>query len=252
VGSLANLPEPERGKQSWISARQSGGAQSGDAAQRVLEADVQPRQHLILRQNPTQRSLWWAIKHLVQLPTYDLLIIASTLAYFFFAGVRAFAMIYLTKHYGLSRSAVGGLAFVVGIDALAGFVVGGRLAESFLRKGYLNIRIALPAIGRDMRLGCRCRADRHGAAGHHSSPPGGRGEAGRAFLRTNFEGGAPLLFGAVSVWLGGGANGLMWTFLIMLLPMLVAGSPVLPGIRTYRRDDPTAAMSAEATAKRVT
>jgi len=57
------------------------------------------------------------------------------------------------------------------------------------------------------------------------------------------------LFGAVSVWLGGGANGLMWTFLRMLFPMLVAGSLVLPGTRTYPRDIATAAASAAATAK---
>jgi hypothetical protein len=69
-------------------------------------------------------------------------------------------------------------------------------------------------------------------------------------LRTSFEGGAPLLFGAVSVWLGGGANGLMWTFLVMLFPMLVAGSLVLPGRRTYPRDVATAAASAAATAKK--
>jgi hypothetical protein len=68
-------------------------------------------------------------------------------------------------------------------------------------------------------------------------------------LRTSFEGGAPLLLGPVSVWLGGGANGLMWTFLVMLFPMLVARSLVLPGRRTYPRDVATAAASAAATAK---
>jgi MFS family permease len=51
------LPEPERGKQGWISASELGSAQSSGAAQKVLEAKVQPRQHLVLRQDPTQRSL---------------------------------------------------------------------------------------------------------------------------------------------------------------------------------------------------
>lgn len=78
----------------------------------------------------------------------------------------------------------------------------------------------------------------------------GRGEAGRMALRAAFEGGAPLLFGVMSVWLGGGTVGLKWTFLIMLLPMLIAAGFVVPGLRTYPRDVMTAAESAEATAKK--
>jgi hypothetical protein len=68
-------------------------------------------------------------------------------------------------------------------------------------------------------------------------------------LRAAFEGGAPLLFGVMSVWLGGGTIGLKWTFLIMLFPMLIAAGFVVPGLRTYPRDVMTAAESAEATAK---
>ena len=41
----------------------------------------------------------------------------------------------------------------------------------------------------------------------------------------------------------------MWTFLIMLVPMLAASSLVLPGLRSYPRDVATAAASVEATAK---
>jgi hypothetical protein len=51
----------------------------------------------------------------------------------------------------------------------------------------------------------------------------------------------------MSGWLGGGDAGLMWTFLIMLAPMLVAASLALPGRRTYPRDVATAAASVEAT-----
>ena len=77
----------------------------------------------------------------------------------------------------------------------------------------------------------------------------GRGEAGRMALRSLFEGGAPLLFGAMSYWLGGGTRGLMWTFLVMLLPLLIACALVVPGMRTYPRDVATAAASAAATEK---
>jgi hypothetical protein len=68
----------------------------------------------------------------------------------------------------------------------------------------------------------------------------GRGEAGRMALRGLLEGGAPLLFGAMSEWLGGGTNGLEWTFLIMLIPVIVASSFAIPARRTYPRDVATA------------
>lgn len=65
-------------------------------------------------------------------------------------------------------------------------------------------------------------------------------------LRSLFEGGAPLLFGALSVWLGGGQRGLMWTFLIMLIPMLVASLLGVWARKTYLRDVATAAASSRA------
>jgi MFS family permease len=140
------LPEPERGKQGWISASDPGSAQSSGTAQKVLEANVQPRQHLVLRQDPTQGSLWWAIKYLLQLPTYDLLIIASTLAYFFFAGVRGFAN-------DLSDKTLRAVAERGQCPCLyrrhrrSCRVHYWRTAVRVLsRKGFLNVRIVLPAI----------------------------------------------------------------------------------------------------------
>jgi hypothetical protein len=50
------------------------------------------------------------------------------------------------------------------------------------------------------------------------------------------------------VWLGGGDAGLMWTFLIMLIPTASAGFFVLPVRRAYPRDVATAAASVKATA----
>ena len=57
---------------------------------------------------------------------------------------------------------------------------------------------------------------------------------------------APLLFGALSEWLGGGQGGLMWTFLIMLAPMLLASFLGVSARKTYLRDVATAAASTRA------
>jgi sugar phosphate permease len=233
---------------------------------------VKPREELILREDPTRWSLWRVMRYLLRLPTYGLLIAASALAYYFLSGARAFAMIYITQHYHIARSVASPLVFVIGIGTLAGTVAGGRLSEYLLRKGKADARIvvaaaalalsvpilglaiwtssALLGIGLMTLGGCVLSAAVApiDAARLDIVHPRmwGRGEAGRMALRSTFEGGAPLLFGALSEWLGGGENGLMWTFLIMLLPMLVASLLGIWARKTYLRDVATAEASSRA------
>ncbi len=66
------------------------------------------------------------------------------------------------------------------------------------------------------------------------------------------EAAAPLLFGYSSqyVFNGPGTSGLEDTFLLCLLPPLVAGLLALPARRTYPRDVATAAASVNALATR--
>jgi MFS family permease len=289
------LPEPARGTQSWImegeedpnaasrppsqqSKRQrqekerAQEAASASPQATVRRARVRPRENLILREDPTRWSLWRVMRYLLRLPTYSLLIIASALAYYFLSGARAFAMIYITQHYHISRSVVSSLVFVVGIGTLAGTVAGGRLSEHLLRKGRADARIVVAAVAlaasvpilgfaiwtTSTLLGIGLLTIGAGVMSAAIAPIDaarldivhprmwGRGEAGRMALRSLFEGGAPLLFGAMSGWLGGGQNGLMWTFLIMLVPMLVASLLGVTARKTYLRDVATAAASSRA------
>jgi predicted MFS family arabinose efflux permease len=181
-------------------------------------------------------------------------------------------MIYITQHYHITRSVVSPLVFVVGIGALAGTVAGGRVAERLLRKGKADARmvvaaavlaLSVPILGlaiwtRSAVLGIGLMTLGAAVLSAAVAPIDaarldilhprmwGRGEAGRMALRSTFEGGAPLLFGALSEWLGGGQNGLMWTFLIMLIPMLVASLLGVKARKTYLRDVATAAAASRA------
>ncbi len=289
------LPEPERGTQSWISEGEEDpnaasrpasqqprrerqekerAAESGSASpqETVQRANVRPREELILREDPTRWSLWRVMRYLLRLPTYSLLIVASALAYYFLAGARAFAMIYITQHYHITRGVVSSLVFVVGIGTLAGTVAGGRISEHLLRKGKADARIVVAAVALALSvpilgfaiwtssalLGIGLLTIGAGVLSAAIAPIDaarldivhprmwGRGEAGRMALRSLFEGGAPLLFGALSEWLGGGQSGLMWTFLIMLVPMLVASLLGVSARKTYLRDVATAAASSRA------
>jgi predicted MFS family arabinose efflux permease len=276
------LPEPGRGAQQWLRSstnlapggprrRAPGVGEAGSKiAQLVREQHVQPRHELVLAPQQMPRTTLRVLLYLLHLPTYRLLIIASALVYYFFAGIRSFAMIYATGHYHLSRRAVSSLVFVVGIAALAGVVGGGLLSRRLSRRGNINERIKVPAVAllaavplfgggiwaSSPWIAIPLLAAGVAAMGAALAPidaarldivPAamwGRGEAGRVALRSLLEGGAPLLFGVLSGWLGGGTAGLMWTFLLMLVPMLIAGSLALPAMRTYPIDVATAAASA--------
>jgi MFS family permease len=294
------LPEPERGTQRWImegeedpnaaSRPAAAGSEGRRQAQRrsssrstgavspqesVRRAHVRPRPELILREDPTDWSLWRVMRYLLRLPTYGLLIAASALAYYFLSGARAFAMIYITQHYHITRGVVSSLVFVVGIGTLAGTIGGGRLSEHLLRRGKADARIvvaaaalalSVPILGlaiwtSSALLGIGLMTVGAGVLSAAVAPIDaarldivlprmwGRGEAGRMALRSAFEGGAPLLFGALSEWLGGGRggqSGLMWTFLIMLIPMLIASLLGVSARKTYLRDVATAAASSRA------
>jgi predicted MFS family arabinose efflux permease len=304
------LPEPQRGGQRWLEAgeenpaaashpadRQSmrageghaestiGGTATADSGpahsmmqKKVAEAHVKPRPGKIIRKDPTRWNIWRTMIYLLSLPTYSLLIVASTLAYFFFSGSRAFAMIYFSPHYHLARSVVSALVIALGLGAIVGLLLGGYVSRRLLFRGYINARIIVPAcalaiavpffaagiwvhiawigvpllvVGVAAMTAALAPID---AARLDIIHPRlwGRGEAGRMALRASFEGGAPLLFGAMSKWLAGGntTHGLLLTFEIMLLPMLIAALIVIPGLRTYPRDVATAAASAQATEKK--
>ena len=268
------LAEPERGSQ--VGRPAQGDARRSAVRARVREEKIEPRPGLVLHEDPASWGLWRVIGYLLRLPTYRLVILASGLAYYYFSGLRSFAMVYLSPQYRLSRELVSALVFALGVGALVGVTGGGRLSEALLRGGRAKIRITLPSIALfavvpTLALALWTRNPWLGipvltlAALLLSAavPPldaarldiihprmWGRAEAGRTAIRSIFEGAAPLLFGAMSGWLGGGREGLRWTFLIMLAPMLAAGALGVRARRTYLTDVATAAASVEATRRK--
>jgi predicted MFS family arabinose efflux permease len=293
------LPEPARGGQSWIEwgeeevrsaedvrEKQTEGsaaprpspaatalsADSATAQQAMRRAGIAPRDELILREDPRGLSLFRAVRYVVRIPTYVLVVIASGLGYFFFSGVRGFGMIYLTQHYDIGRSLVSALVIVLGVGALVGVIAGGRLSARLLRRRHFDARITVPGVAlfvavlffapgiwttnvffgiAMLALGALALAAANppiDAARLDIVPPGlwGRAESGRMALRAALEGSAPILFGAASGWLGGGDEGLERTYLVMLIPLIVAAALAIPARRTYPRDVATAAASVKA------
>jgi sugar phosphate permease len=305
------LPEPDRGGSSWIAAGQEGirddrdigpaereraageGGPAGTgmpelAERAVRHAEIEPRRELVLTEDPTNRSVWWAVRYVLRVRTNVVIIVASALGYFFFGGLRSFAIIFATGHYGLSKPVATALILVIGGGALAGVFTGGRLADRLLRRGHIRARVLVPAVcllALPVVLAPAIAAASVAVAlplliagafllGAPNPPLDaarldimhprlwGRAEAVRTVLRSLGESAAPLLFGYVSQYVFGGpgssagagsgggkagnVTGLEYTFLVFLVPLLIAGVLALASLRTYPRDVATASASVRA------
>ena len=136
------LPEPTR--VGHTSARQRSEGLVQDA---VLAHAVAPANDRILPTDPGRLPVFRAMAYLLRIPTNRLLIEASSIGYFFFAGLRTFAVIFAMRQYHLSQTALVPLIVVIGIASVFGAVLGGRLTDRALARGHTAARIFVPAAG---------------------------------------------------------------------------------------------------------
>ena len=206
---------------------------------------------------PWLRVVWYVLR----IKTVLIMIIASTLGYFFLAGVRTFAVLFATDQYGVSRGLAGTLTLLVGAGGLVGLVAGGRTADRLLAAGRTNARVLVPVVSllsAPLALGPAIVLSPPGiavpllvlgtgllaatnppvdAARLDVVPPPlwGRAESVRTAARTLGEFAAPLFFGYASSHFFS-SNGLRWTFLICLSSLVLAGLLGIFALRTYPRD----------------
>lgn len=295
VEDIENGEEPEdlaaAGAPAESAASESEPAQRHDPAVKraVKAARVKPRRELVLERDPARMSIGEAVRYVLSIPTNVRLIVASALGYFFQAGVNTFGVVFVIAAFGATQSEATLLLGVVALGALAGTVLGGRLADRLLGRGRVAARMVVgggsfvfsallfaPALLSDnlwvaMPLYMLAAA----ALGAPNAPldaarldivPGrlwGRAESVRTVLRTLAVAAAPLLFGFVSDELSSGQRtatkgiayhasgpGLKYAFLLMLLPMAAGGALLLATRRAYPRDVATALVSDERIATR--
>jgi predicted MFS family arabinose efflux permease len=233
----------------------------------VRAADLQPRAGLVCEENPGRQSLWWAAWYVLHIPTNFVLIIASALGYYFFAGMRTFGVAFAHGWFGLRHSAAIGLVLLFGAGGLVGALAGGRLGDYLLARRHLSARIIVaicayvtaalllvPALLTHQLIVAAPALLLAGFGLGAVNPPldaarldimhpylWGRAESVRASLRLIGEAVGPLLFGYLAQHvLGGGAVGLQRTFLIMLIPLFISAGIGLIAVRTYPRDVATA------------
>lgn len=305
VALVRLLPEPARGGQSRLAvgaqeipaaeetrsgaaagqaAGQGEGVEPGGLAREAIgREDVDPVERHILREPPAQMSLWRAIRYVLSIPTNLWLIIAAAVGYFFFAGMRTFALVFVRGQFSMAQGAATAVLFCAGLGAVASGLISGRVTDRLIRRGRLNARIIVGAVcylaasvvlipGLVVRtLTIAFPFLVLGAAGFSAPNPPldaarldimpaglwGRAEGVRTLLRQTAQAAAPLLFGVVADALGGRAvnasnqvtsantRGLAHAFLVMLVPLAVSGVILLWKARPHYVSDVATALASE-------
>jgi sugar phosphate permease len=178
----------------------------------------------VLDRDPAGMGLPDAVRYVLRIPTNLLLIISSSLGYFFFSGLQTFAIVFIRGHYHASQGSATLVLGLLVIGSLIGTLISGPLTDAMARQGMIEARVWAPALcylGAGLvlipgllagSLGSAVWFDVAGAALISAANPPldaarldivpsglwGRAESTRTFLRSLAQALAPLLFGAVA------------------------------------------------------
>lgn len=163
------VPEPLRGGQSHlqvgdvdldVAVRRAGApgdaaaAQEDPAANAAQEAareaarraGVTPNPRLVLSEDPTKMSLGRSIRYLFSIPSNVLMIVGSSLGYFYFAGLQTFALLFVLGHFKAGQAEGELFLALLVVGAVIGTLVGGRVPDLLLKRGYLSARVWFPGV----------------------------------------------------------------------------------------------------------
>jgi MFS family permease len=107
---------------------------------------VAPDRRYVLTEDPQRMSLGRAVRYVFAIRTNWMLIVGSSLGYFFFAGLQTFALLFMRGHYGIGQGTAELVLVGLVVAAVLGTLVSGRLSDALLRRGVLEVRMWVPAI----------------------------------------------------------------------------------------------------------
>jgi MFS family permease len=121
-------------------------AQHDAAREAAREAGAEPNPRLVLHEDPSQMGLWRSVRYLFSIPSNVLMIVGSSLGYFYFAGLSTFALLFVKGHYHASQAEAELVLALLVVGAVIGTLVGGRVPDVLLRRGNLAARVWFPAV----------------------------------------------------------------------------------------------------------
>ncbi len=162
------VPEPLRGGQSRLepgvvdlheaaaAARAKPQPGAGDESEPTQDDDyvqeavrklgVSPDPKLVLTTDPRELGIVDAVRYILSIPTNILMIVSSSLGYFFFSGLTTFALLFVRGHYHASQATAELVLGLLVAGAMIGTLASGRLTDVMLRRGSLQVRVWVPAI----------------------------------------------------------------------------------------------------------
>jgi predicted MFS family arabinose efflux permease len=108
-------------------------------AERVAEQGIEPDEENVLRSDPASLGLGRAVRYILGIRTNILLIVASSVGYFFFAGVRTFAVLFITRRFALPQAVATLMVPLVGAGAIVGIWLGGKVSDRLLGHGRIDV-----------------------------------------------------------------------------------------------------------------
>ncbi len=275
------MPAPPRAPDT---AERTTGQDAG-LDRKVRKAGIKPPPARVLDRPSGTLSVWQAIRYILGMRTYRWLIVASSLGYFYFTGLRTFAIVYMRDAFDLGQAIASTLSVVIGLGAIAGVLLAGRGGDAWIRHGRLQGRVLAGGIAYLVATaafvpgfavtslyvaapflfiaaaGIGGANPAVNAAELDVVPSGlwGRAEGVRAAFRFTLEAIAPPLFGYLAALFSGSGRGfagatdmgdsstagLRWTFLSMLVTLAAAGAALLWRARTTYPADVAAAAASE-------
>jgi MFS family permease len=219
-----------RQDQDWLAETEPAPEAEHEAAREAARlAGAVPNPRLVLHEDARRMGLARSVRYILSIPSNLMIVLGSSLGFFYLGGLNTFALLFVKGHYHASQvTAEITLALLV-VGALVGTLVGGRVTDVLLHRGKLEARVWFPA-------GCYFGAAVlliPGFLGSHltpalwfdvggaallaaANPPTqaarldimpaglwGRAESVRTFVRSLFQAAAPLVFGGLAQLIAG-------------------------------------------------
>ena len=116
------------------------------AQQAVRRRGVSPDPRLVLDEDPETMPLGRALRYVLRIPSNVMLILGSSLGYFYFAGLSVYAVSFVVGHYHASQVAANLVLVLLVLGALFGTLISGRVSDALVRRGFVEARVVIPAL----------------------------------------------------------------------------------------------------------
>ncbi len=141
VAEASSRPQPQPGEADEPEAE--GDELAREAARRL---GVNPDPERVLEEDPRALGLGAAVRYILSIPTNILMIISSSLGYFFFSGLSTFALLFVRGHFHASQATAELVLGLLVAGAMVGTLASGRVTDLLLRRGFLEVRVWVPAL----------------------------------------------------------------------------------------------------------